>query len=463
MPTKPTTKTLNANSVDVLNAVRNSASPEYQASVPVATASLDSIREIGTIVMDYKALKNEFLSALVNRIGRVILTSKLYDNPWSVFKRGMLEYGETVEEIFTNIAKPFQYNPEIAEEKVWKRVIPDVRAAFHSLNYQKFYKVTVQDNDLRQAFLSWDGVTELINSIITSMYTAANYDEFLVMKYLIAKMAVSGGISSKTISSVNAENSKGIVSTIKGISNSMEFMSSNYNMAGVKNFARKRDQYIILTAAFDAIVDVEVLASAFNLDKAEFMGNRMLVDTFDNLDTARLAELFADDTNYTPLTSDELSQMSNVQAVIVDKDWFMIFDVLIDMEELRNPEGLYWNYWLHNWKILSVSPFANAVMFTTETSTVTGVTVSPTTASVTTGSTTQFTATVAGTGLYNKGVIWSINDTTDATIDGNGLLTVQQNAQAGTITVTATSIADSTQSGTATVTVGASTASTSDS
>ena len=98
MPTKPQVKTLNANSVEILNTLRANASPNYQDMVPYAEGSLDSVREIGAIIMQYPALQNEFLSALVNRIGMVLVTSKLYRNPWAFMKQGMLEFGETIEE-----------------------------------------------------------------------------------------------------------------------------------------------------------------------------------------------------------------------------------------------------------------------------------------------------------------------------------------------------------------------------
>ena len=113
MPTRPQVKTLSGNSVDILNAIRNSATQNYKDYIPVATKDAESIREIGAIIMDYPALQNEFLSALVNRIGRVLITSKMYSNPIEMFKKGMLEFGETVEEIFVNIAKPFQFDQSI--------------------------------------------------------------------------------------------------------------------------------------------------------------------------------------------------------------------------------------------------------------------------------------------------------------------------------------------------------------
>ena len=171
MATKPTIKTLTNSSVDILNAIRNNASTNYKDYVPQATADSESIREIGAVIMDYPALQNEFLSALVNRIGRVILTSKSYDNPWAMFKKGMLEFGESIEEVFVNIAKPFQFDPQVAESNVFKREIPDVRSAFHIMNYQKYYKATISNDQLRQAFLSIDGITDLIAKIVDAMYT----------------------------------------------------------------------------------------------------------------------------------------------------------------------------------------------------------------------------------------------------------------------------------------------------
>lgn len=457
MAVKPKMQTLEATSPQILNAIRNSASPEYRAQVPVAQATTESIREIGAIIMAYQPLRNEFLNALINRIGRVIITSKMYDNPWAAFKKGLLEYGETVEEIFVNIAKPHTFDPSVAESQVFRREIPDVRAAFHTMNYQKFYKVTVSNDQLRQAFLSWSGITELITGIINSLYTGASYDEFLVMKYLIARIALNGGIGAKTIPAVSADNSKSIVSTIKGVSNTLEFMSTEFNMAGVATFTKKADQILILNAAFDAVIDVEVLASAFNMDKAEFMGQRILVDSFANLDIPRLTELLGDNPNFQVPTEAELTLLNSIPAVILDRDWLMVFDNFYNFTQQYNGEGLYWNYWYHVWKTFSASPFANALLFTTSTTTVTGVTVSPATATVKKGATLQLTADVAGTGFTPQGVIWSVAGSTNpgTSISPSGLLTVAADETATSLTVTAESTTDDTKSGTATITISA--------
>lgn len=453
MATKPAVQTLNASSVDILNAIRNSASANYRDYVPKAYPNQDSIREIGAIIMDYPALKNEFLTALINRIGKVIITSKMYSNPWAVFKRGLLEFGETIEEIFVNIAKPFEYDPEVAETKVFAREMPDVRAAFHVLNYQKFYKATIMREQLRQAFLSWDGISDMISKVIESMYTGANYDEFLTMKYLIARHILNGEVYPTQIPTVSTDNMKAIVGTIKGVSNAFEFMSSDYNVAGVFNYSNKDRQFIIINAAFDAVMDVEVLASAFNMDKADFMGHRVLVDSFGKMDTKRLDKLFENDPSYTPLTTAELQALDAIPAVIVDESWFMIFDNLYEFTEQPNNEGLYWNHWFHVWKTFSISPFANATVFVAGKPEITSVTVSPTAITTRPGQTVLISANVVTQNFASKAVIWTHNGGDGVTIDPLGNVTIAPDFSGNSITVTATSVFDSTKTAEATITV----------
>ena len=458
MATKPKIVTLTNNSVDVLNAIRNSASINYRDYVPIATADADSIREIGATIMDYPALQNEFLNALVNRIGRVILTSKSYQNPWAMFKKGFLEFGETIEEVFTNLAKPFQFDPAVAENEIFKREIPDVRSAFHVLNYQKFYKATVSQEQLRMAFMSWDGVTSLISSIVESMYTAANYDEFITMKYLLCKRMLSGEMYWATPSDTALE-TKEIVKSIRMNSDNLTFLSPKYNIAGVYNSTEKNNQYIIIPSMWLAEIDVEVLAAAFNMDKVDFMGHVVLVDSFTDIDTARLNELFKDDPTYTQFKESDLQALNLIAAVLVDKDFFMIFDNLQNFTENYNGQGLYWNYFYHVWKTFSTSPYANAILFTSggsdDWSSAT-VAVTPSAATVLPGQSVQLKANITRLPVpfLSKAIDWESNSEY-ATVNKSGVVTVLANATKGTqITITAKAHANPEKTGTATITVG---------
>lgn len=366
MPIRPDIKVLTNTSADVLNVIRNNASINYKSYVPVATPNAESIKEIGAIIMDYPSLQNEFLSALINRIGRVIVTSKSYDNPLSVFKRGIMEFGETIEEVFVAIANPQQYDLDVAEQEVFKREIPDVRSAFHIMNYQKFYKVTIQNEQLRQAFLSVEGITDLIGRITEQLYTASNYDEFMTMKYMLAKEILNGHIGYTTVAGVSTEEQcKKTVSAIKTVSNNMTFMSSKYNVAGVKTHTPKERQTVLISSQFDAILDTEVLAYAFNMSLADFNTRKILVDSFGDLDYDRLDDLFVDDTTYRRFTEAEINLLNTVGCVILDDGYFMVLDNLNKFTEVYNGQGMYWNYFYHCWKTFSISPFAQAVAGTT--------------------------------------------------------------------------------------------------
>jgi hypothetical protein len=245
---------------------------------------------------------------------------------------------------------------------------------------------------------------------------------------------------------------KTIVASAKVVSNDMTFMKTKYNLVGVKTHTPKEEQYILVNTKFDATMDVEVLASAFNMEKAQFIGNRVLVDSFGSIDNERLAILFADDTTYVELTTAELTALDAIPAVIVDQGWFMIFDNMYKFTENYNDEGLYWNYKYHTWKTFSISPFANNVLFIPATPSVTSVAISPSTLTVAKGNEAHLSATVITANFAPQAVNWTINST-KSVVDNSGNVLVASDEDKATLTVTATSVFDNTKTGTATITV----------
>ena len=451
MPTAYKKKVFTNTSANVLNAIRNSATTNYKDYVPYAQPNANSIKSIGTIIMDNPQIQNEFVQALINRIGMVLIQNKVLENSWSIFKKGIMEYGEIVEQVFVDIAKPFTYDTEVAENEIYKRVIPDIKSQFYIVNFQKFYKATVEDDTLRKAFLTENGLLDLTDKIIASLVNGEVNDELLVMKYMLAKNILNGKLKTVEVPSISSANAKSIVSTIKGVSNKMTFPNTNYNQAGVTNQANKDEQYLICNSDFDSIIDVEVLASAFNMDKAEFTGHRMLVDGFGQLDNARLDLLFGNDSDYVPLTDEELEALNTIPAVLIDKDYFVLLDNKRAMTSKYNEQGLYWNYWLHTWKTFGVSAFSQAVVFVPTESAVTSVAVTPSSITADVGTTFNVTATVDTTGFADKSLKWT-SDNAKVTVTNAGIVTIGQGAT-GTATITATSVADDTKYGTCTVTI----------
>lgn len=468
MATKPKNLDPNINGVNALNAIRNDIGGAYAAAVPVAYAegqivdgqpvnkerALQRLRDIGEVITSYQAHTNAFLDQLVNRIAYTLISSRLYRNPWAAFKRGYMELGETVEEVFVNLASAHQFDPEVAETEVYKRELPDVRAAFHTMNYQKFYKVTISRSELRMAFLTFDGLNNLVAKIIETLYTGANYDEFLMMKYLIAKNALSGHMATQTIPVATLENADQIVSSLRMLSQDVQYMSTNYNYAGVTTYSDMSSQYLILSNAFSSIIDVGSLARAYNLDKAELLSRTIGVNNFQftGPELKRLANLIFDDESLEVFTADELAALATIQALLIDKDWFMIFDNEDFMDAQKNAQGLYFNHFYHVWKTFSSSPFNTAIVLTSDPQTVTAVTVEPAQSTAKKNTQTQFSANVTGTPMVNKAVTWTI-DSDVSKIDNRGVVTVSGKETKASLTVTATSVADPTKTATATLTI----------
>lgn len=354
--------TLNASTIDIMNVIRQNASYEYQQNVPKVAKASD-IPRVGEVIYGTPAFANQFINALVNRIAIVSVQSATFNNPYSILKKGYIEFGETVEDIFVSIAKSVDFDPEKAAQREFQRTIPDVRSAFHTMNWRVMYPVTIQDEDLKQAFISIDGVQNLIAKIVESVYTAAEYDEFLLFKYLLIKAISHGKIHSKSVG--DGTNLDTAAVQFRGTSNLITFMSDKYNELEVKNNTPKDRQVIFMDSLFNAEFDVNVLASAFNMNKADFMGRLFLIDNWTEFDNARFDVIRANSDGIEEVTSAELALLANVKAVILDEKWFQVYDNNNKFSENYVASGLYWNYFYHTWKTVSNSPFANAIAFVT--------------------------------------------------------------------------------------------------
>lgn len=351
--------TLNASTIDILNVIRQNASSEYQSLVPTVTQEED-IPKVGEVLMGYPAMANEFLNALINRIALVRAKSATFNNPYVGLKKGYLEYGETVEEVFVNIAKAREFSVEKAKDREFRRSIPDVRSAFHVMNIKLQYPVTIEDEMLKRAFLSANGVSEMISSIIQSVYTALEYDEFLIFKYMLIKGVAHGKMFPIGVDSSDIKNA---AVAFRGTSNRLEFINTMYNESHVHTNTKKSDQVIFMSADFNAQYDVNVLASAFNMDKADFMGNLHLIDDFTTFDNERFDIIRAESTGMEEVTDEELQLMQGILAIVVDREWFQFYDNLLRFTEVYVASGLYRNYFLNAWKTISYSPFSNAIVF----------------------------------------------------------------------------------------------------
>lgn len=420
-------------SADILNVIRANASQEYQNRVPIATQ--ENLETIGDAILNYTPVRNEFVYALYNKVGLTEFVDTSYENPLKTFKSATLEMGDTVEEIFVNLVKATAYDPKLAESEVWKQALPDIQAVFYKVNRQDKYKTTVRKDDMRKAFNKSNPMEILTSLIVSSLTESNNYDEFLLMKQLFVVALSKGLLTTVTVPApTNKQNVEDIVVAIKEVSSKFQFKSPDYNFANVPRNTPYSKQVLLVTPAFKARYDVALLATAFNMSKAEFEARTIEIDKFGD---------------------------TNGIACLVDERFIVAKDYVMDTDDLWNPEGRYTNFWLHVWQVLSTSPFSQAVMFTTDTPVLDSLVLTPETANVKQGGSQQFIteAGAGSTGSPSAKAEFTVErvDTNPLTgitgITTLGLLIVDPDEPIGDLTITATSTYAPAKTDTATVTV----------
>lgn len=323
-------------SVDILNNIRANASAEYQARIPEATQQ--NIIAVGNALQTYTLQYNEFCEALVNKIGKTILEQKLFKNKLARFKSGAIHTQQDVEEIFIEMAKSEgSYNPA-GPNPLGRRELPDVKVIYHRQNRQDYYAISIGDIDFLRVFRSEGTLDTFIKGLINSVYSGAEYDEWIAMKNLLATYKKYFNYEVEEITGETG--AKDFVKTLRKAVQDLSFASDKYNGAGVKTWTNPEDLVLFVNKDVLAEVDVEVLAKAFNMGKTDIQVEIVAMDDFGTLE--------------------------NTYALLVDKNWFKVYDTLSKMEPQRNAQGLFTNYFYHIHQILSCSTFKNAVRFTTE-------------------------------------------------------------------------------------------------
>lgn len=325
-------------SIDILNNIRANASTEYQTRVPEATQQ--NIITIGNAFDTYSVLYNEFAEALFNKIGKTIIESKLFKNKLARFKSGAITTQQDVEEIFVDMGKAATaYDPD-GKNPLGRRNDDNVKVAYHRMNRQDCYDISIGDIDFIRVFRSEASLDQFIKSKINAVYSRANHDEWLYMKNVLATFNGYFDYAVPVITGNTAEASaKAFVKTLRKAVNDVSFASTKYNKAGVTTWTDPEKLVLLVNKDVVAEVDVEVLAKAFNMGKT--------------------------DVNVEIITMDDFGTLTDTYGLLIDEEFLKVWDTLSRMESQRNAQGLFTNFFYHVHQILSASPFKTAVRFTT--------------------------------------------------------------------------------------------------
>ena len=334
--------------VSIFNYIRENSSSTFQDIVPTATS--ENILTLANILFDqsYTPQLNEFVSNLINRIGYTMVHNKVFSNPLAMFKKGSVPLGTDIQDIFTNPAQAEDYEySNSAMAKLLTITDPDTHVAYYRRNRKDLYTVTVSREGLQGAFVSWGKFEDYISSLMNSLYNGDYIDEFRYTKELILGAYDNNKAIVQVVDAPDSESDdKALVKKLREIYTMMKFPSTNYNayskMSGsstpVTTWTDESRIVLLITASVMAEIDVEVLAAAFNMDKADFLGRVIVVDTF------------GDD---------------KILGCLCDEAFLQIYNNQFRFDEFYNARTMSWNFYLHAWDTFAISPFANAVIFAT--------------------------------------------------------------------------------------------------
>jgi len=284
---------------------------------------------------------NQFIDVLVMRIGETYVHQQTWRNPLAVFKKSRLTYGSTIQEIIPKWIRAHSYIDDA--EDVFKMARPDVAQWFHSQNRQDRYDITINRDELRTAFTEEGGLNRLVAAILEVPMNSDEYDEFQIMKQLIAEYEHKWGHFKVQVSApTNEATAKALLKQFRTYRRKLTFPTTIYNSGQIKDvpvFARPNELVLFITPEVEASIDVDALAVLFNMEKAEVQQRIIVLDEF---------------------------PIAGAVALLTTDDYFMCKDTEYETTSIYNPKTLGQNYFLHHWGIYSISPFVPAILFTTQ-------------------------------------------------------------------------------------------------
>ena len=347
--------------VTALNKMREMSVSEgsiYHQYVPVIT-DLTSIGEFGQPILEYTDVRNEFMTKLVKRIVETQIEGKVFNNKLSELEGEQVPLGYSIQDIYVNPAKGRKFNVEDFAGLLQKYEA-DVKQQFLTVNMDMQYPVTITRAKIKNAFTSWGALESFITGITNSLYSGANIDQYNFTKYLVSNAFRNGHTVNRVITEPTTEaTAKAFVKQARALALNFGEASSDYNAWAKVNtddskalvtWTELDDIVFILRNDIIAELDVDVLASAFNIDSAKLMGRIIGVRNFD---------MYSD-------AGEKVFDGSTILGIMADRKWFKIKSQDMELDSFYNANNRTWQYYYNVVKMYNYSLFANAVVFCTK-------------------------------------------------------------------------------------------------
>lgn len=434
-----------------LNAIRETSIEDgtlYHRYVPEILPDTDIGSFSASIVAD-QTIANEFMSRLIKRIVYTQIENKRFRNKLKMLEGDRMPLGAIGQEIYINPAKGRRFNVDDFAGLLAK-YDADIKVQYPAVNTDIQYPVTITREKLRSAFVSWNDLNDFVSGISNSLYNGAYIDEYRFTKNLVGNAYRTNSVQMQTVSAVSDETTgKAFVKALRNAYLDFQEPSARNNAwekvggygKAVVTWSNPEDIVLLIRNDILTNIDVDVLASAFNMDRTNFLGRVLSVDNFDKYDEE----------------GNKTFDGSAILALVADKSWFRIKEQDMALDEFYNANNRTWQMYLNMVKMYNYSVFANAKLIVTSLPTVkpTEIKFVPNTASVEETGTKEL---VVVTTPYqaNATITYTSSASGKATVapkEGNNKIAVVTGVDEGSATITGT--VDNV-SGTASVTVTAS-------
>lgn len=217
----------------------------------------------------YTQTKQEFLNSVLNKIGKQEFSNKTYTNPLKRLRGQFINGPTDIEEIYVDRVADTGYDKE--GSGVLDRVKPTVSVQYHTNTVEHGYKCTVHNKQMRKGFLNANGLQTMAQSIINSLHTGQELDDYQdcidTLKSLTTAPKGSKDNIIKVSAVTNEATSKAFTKAIKKTIHKMKDYSSVYS--DKSSFANANELILFMDSDTDVEVEIEHLASAFNMTIAQ--------------------------------------------------------------------------------------------------------------------------------------------------------------------------------------------------
>lgn len=306
---------------------------------------------------EYSARANEFLSAIVNKIVYQKVYKMNFKNPFKKFEGFPVEYGDTIENIFTEMPVGYTYDKEATDPFAIK--VSGVKALYATINFEMQYQVTIYRQLLKRAVLREGGLMDIINHMLANIATKRDMDEYQATVYMLNNEDLyANGFETLTIpqGATALERAKAIAKKIVNVTHDMELPCIDNNKLGVMNATRKDGVVLVIKQSVLDDIDIDFLTGVFNLEKVDMIKKENIIGVR-SFQVVKPGDSTADPATEASVVGED------IDFVLLDEDGFDIHSALQESGSIYNPKGKYTNHFTDNWKIISYKYFYNARAF----------------------------------------------------------------------------------------------------